>query len=1284
MRNPAFARPAICTLALGTCFATAAPAATVQWITDGNGTWSTTSNWSSSPLLPGLSDDVVINRPSGDWLITVGAGSQSVNSLSSEERLRIVGTLSVQTTATINNTLTLAGGTLTGGVWTFAPGRLVIGAAGGLLESVTINGDVPVSNPLTGVTFGAGLNLNGTARVTGAGSFIGVSGSRTIGSGTVAFESATSGERGAIEALTSGTALTLGAGAVIRGGHGDIGGTFVNETALSAFTNEGLVSADRAGTTLGIKAGTFTNNAIAEATSGGVLDIAPTAAFTNTGTLRASSGGTLRLARGAGMAWSNTGTLEIDGGAIEVSGNFATADFPSVTGTGGALKLTGTLQNTGSTFVAPASVSLTLRGGSVIGGTVGTTVRCETGSGNLLDGVEILGDLDMTPVSSRVTVSNGLRLSGVATMGNTSTIVSNQTQTFESGTIRFGTTATISSISHTQGSLTLAPGTLVEAYNGAYGRIYHEFNGLSSVVSKGTLRATGAGSRLTLSTRSFTNEGVIESLSGAEINIGVTSPEVGSTWKNYGVLRANNATLALSGSFTFEPGSSIERVGTGVIRLQGDLDNTGRTIDFNSSTGSWTAAGGSIIGGTVNLSDGQGFILPGGPSLSRVTYDSTTINGDMPLSGNGIMSFRNNVTVNGEVYFPSNKTKFETYGDTTLNGGTFRFGQNLGNEFSALTIDSFGSLVLSSTTTVRGGTAVINHGPLTNHGTIWADLPGKRLAVEATSFLNDGTLKATNGGLLSVYVPSNIVPLGGDFVADGGRIDLRGNIALAPTATWSSTNDGSIYLLGSIQNTGRVLNIDSPSKSLNLEGTSGWSPHIVGGTVNISGGGKLSIARTTSTSSYGSLRDVTVNGDLDIDENDVLAVIDSANFNGTVRMRTQMELLATGTSVSLGGSGTIHAKNTDDPLDTSKQYIKIPPSATTTIGSDLTIKGGSLDSFMSPAATLGWAYGANQPSTLINQGTLISEGQNRVFGVTANYFENQGLMEARSGSYMLIKPNGTTWSNVGTIRADAATAVLIGSPPSSDPSGRGQTVLNYGTLEAVNGGRIWIRPLVIPNTLGARGSALTSYTNQGTLFIDGESTGTVDGDYTQGASGTSIFELGASSAATPRLTITGNASLAGAAEIRLDAGFEPQWGDSFRLVEAAGDLAGAFTSWSLPTLNPLLRWWNEVSGDSVLAGVRHYADFNHDGAVNTIDLTVMLGQFGSVGSGYVADIDRDGAVTTIDLTQFLGGFGLSASSFNLSVPAPSGVALVSVAMLGSLRRRRARRSSAPCRGEPRR
>src|SRR5688500_13399277 len=86
-----------------------ARAADVFWAVDANGQWTAASNWSSNPSLPGPADDVSINRSSGDYLITLGNGSQTINSLVCNERFSLVGgTLSLASASSFTNTFALS------------------------------------------------------------------------------------------------------------------------------------------------------------------------------------------------------------------------------------------------------------------------------------------------------------------------------------------------------------------------------------------------------------------------------------------------------------------------------------------------------------------------------------------------------------------------------------------------------------------------------------------------------------------------------------------------------------------------------------------------------------------------------------------------------------------------------------------------------------------------------------------------------------------------------------------------------------------------------------------------------------------------------------------------------------------------------------------------------------------------------------------------------------------------------------------------------------------------
>ena len=101
---------------------------------------------------------------------------------------------------------------------------------------------------------------------------------------------------------------------------------------------------------------------------------------------------------------------------------------------GGTVQLFGVLNNTGNTQILVASSGTFLvSGGRIAGGTVtgpaGSKLNFSTSPSNLLDGVTIDLDLDLTDVGDFVQIVNGLTLNGRATLGPEAVLFSIGTQT---------------------------------------------------------------------------------------------------------------------------------------------------------------------------------------------------------------------------------------------------------------------------------------------------------------------------------------------------------------------------------------------------------------------------------------------------------------------------------------------------------------------------------------------------------------------------------------------------------------------------------------------------------------------------------------------------------------------------------------------------------------------------------------------------------------------------------------------------------------------------------------
>ena len=88
--------------------------ASVSWDGGGDGTsWHDALNWSGN-VLPGSSDDVVIDVDTEEITVIHSAGTSIVNSLLSTEALVLAGgTLAVTSIVQVDNTFTLCGGSTT-------------------------------------------------------------------------------------------------------------------------------------------------------------------------------------------------------------------------------------------------------------------------------------------------------------------------------------------------------------------------------------------------------------------------------------------------------------------------------------------------------------------------------------------------------------------------------------------------------------------------------------------------------------------------------------------------------------------------------------------------------------------------------------------------------------------------------------------------------------------------------------------------------------------------------------------------------------------------------------------------------------------------------------------------------------------------------------------------------------------------------------------------------------------------------------------------------------------
>src|SRR5271157_570589 len=291
---------------------------TISWNNPSGGDWDTASNWSSNSV-PGAGDDAVLSIAVTNPITHSLSNSDEVRSLTSQDPINISGgTLAVDAASTVNNTLTLAGGTLTG------HGDLTVTTefdwTGGTLSGT---GKLILSpNAQMNLTGASGTMTGGNRSVdsTAAGAAVNWTGGTLAG--TFANQGSFNLGGGAAKFLLGGTVNQSGPGTGVWGGTGTL---YVQGAAFN----------NLAGSTINVQSPL------------NILGYSSAAnAFTNAGTFRQTvTMGTTTIGVYDGytpVAFSNSGTVDIQTGTVDLAGAFS--NFSGSTLTGGTYLVTGTLQ----------------------------------------------------------------------------------------------------------------------------------------------------------------------------------------------------------------------------------------------------------------------------------------------------------------------------------------------------------------------------------------------------------------------------------------------------------------------------------------------------------------------------------------------------------------------------------------------------------------------------------------------------------------------------------------------------------------------------------------------------------------------------------------------------------------------------------------------------------------------------------------------------------------------------------------------------------------------------
>jgi fibronectin-binding autotransporter adhesin len=259
-----------------------------------------------------------------------------------------------------------------------------------------------------------------------------------------------------------------------------------------------------------------------------------------------------------------------------------------------------------------------------------------------------------------------------------------------------------------------------------------------------------------------------------------------------------------------------------------------------------------------------------------------------------------------------------------------------------------------------------------------------------------------------------------------------------------------------------------------------------------------------------------------------------------------------------------------------------------------------------------------------------------------------GVGVGESGSF-LVHGASSTWSNVGNVfvGVDGTGSVTLAN---------GGHVSAGGTVSIGLGGR-----------LAGKGSVTGMLANSGEVLPSlGAGALSVTGNYSQSSSGDLHIELtGTATHQFSNLTSTAQASLSGGltVELGLNGGspFEPQMGDSFSVLTAAGGITGTFAAADLPMLAAGKMWRVRYTVTAANLVVTLAGDYNDNGIVDAADYTMWRNLFGATLDPR-ADGDTNGVVDMNDYSIWKANFGAVAGTgavgpaIAASVPEPAAVA----------------------------
>jgi hypothetical protein len=1001
------------------------------------------------------------------------------------------------------------------------------------------------------LTLTAGAVNNGVWSMAGTSSdtFLQFSGDQTLsGSGELIL-----GNDPQNRIITSNSTFTNGAGHTIRGG-GQIlnnSGGFINEGSVIAdgtmvidpndlgLTNNGIMRATGGGT-LTLLNGTVTNNSTIEAQDNSQLVI-------NASTL---NGGTLMTSGTGKVALLNASTLSgvtLSAGSLMSQANGEDVNIAGGITNNGTWQLNGTSADTFVQFLGDQIIGGTgeivlnndpqsriITNNTVVTNGAGHTIR---GGGQLLNNTGGMINEGTLLADGPLALSidpNGLGFTNTGTMRATG-----------SGGFSFLTGA----FDNTASSIDIETGSSLDVGNGV------ELIG-------GTLNTSGTGvvNLKSLSTlNGVTSNGTMRMANGDDVNIvnGITN---NGTWEMNGT--SSDTFVQFVGAQTLG--------GTGELVLGNDPQNrvtTDATV-FTNGVGHTIRGGGQLLNNTGGMIN-NGTIVADGTQQLAIDPDGNgfTNNGTMLATGSGGFSFLtgtfDNTASSIDVADGSNLT---LQNGATLKGGALNTtGTGVVNIRSLSVLDGVtnnGTMRMANGDDVNIVNGITNNGTWEMNGTssdtfvqfvgaqtlggtgelVLGNDPQNRVTTTATVVTNGVAHTIRGGGQLLNNTGGMIN--NGTIVADGTQqlaIDPDGN-GFTNNGTMLATGSGGFsFLTGIFDNTASSIDVADGSNLTLQDGAT-----LKGGALNTTGTGVVNL-RSLSV-----LDGVTSNGRMVMANGADVNVVNGVTNNGTWEMNgTSSDTFAQFLGAqTIGGTGELILGN-------DSQNRIITDGSTIANGAGHTIRGGGLL--------------LNNTGSMTNFGTIIADGGPGIsIDADATGFLNAagGQMQALGIAGIEILTGG--FSNAGDVLI-AAGSRLRRTGDYTQTAGsthvNGTLTLTSPTTSIVDlqGGTLDGNGLIEGDVLNGGGVIAAG-------MADGETgTLTIEGMFTQSATGTMLVEIGGSDQGVSYdlISVIGNdATIDGTLEVSFVDGFAPVIGESFDILTAV-NVIGEFGDTLLPVLGNL-------------------------------------------------------------------------------------------------------------------